>query len=129
MGERIIDLDGAIEFEYSGKLGREMFRGRAALSEAQLGHFFHDRRILLSFLTSDKDPFASHQRRRWLTRVTNDGFRVAIWAEHPLWFGLWRQALILAEVSENTGMVFYERAEALEWLLPAFNWPHESSGG
>lgn len=119
MPEQIIELAGALEFEYSGKLGRETFRGRAALSEDQLARLRGDRKILLSFTSDSRAPFTTQERCRWLKKITREGFAVAIWAEQPLWFGLWRQALTLSEVNPKCAMVFYQRADALDWLIHA----------
>lgn len=111
MAERIINHESAIEFEYRGVVIRDQCIGSVALSDEQLARFQEHRRLLLSFVDVENLACLTAQRRDWLVDIVHDGFRVAIWAPQPAWFGVWRQALMLSEVSVRNGMVLGMESE------------------
>lgn len=104
--------DQFVEVVFSG----EVERGRR-LTDEGIEHARRTQRILFDFSEITRAAFDPMQLGDGMTRLANQGVRLAICSTNPVYFGFGRQISLYSGVEGTAIAVFKHREDAVNWLL------------
>ena len=117
MAQRVEPRDGYLALLFSGVVDRESVQGALSENPAALQRLLATQRVLFEFSDVTSFAFDPLALGSEMTRLAQQGLRLAISSSNPEFFGVGRQIAQFSGVEGVAINVFQAEEEAVAWLV------------